>query len=276
MSSQRISAALLALLLPGCLSDPSDHPTVWPPDDFHLEVESGRYTQQASQVLQRFQVWSDGLALYREADDSVRDPAGEVSLPVFRRICAWRMLPESTRSLARKLYRRGVLDLHSIQGDQRQRAEGLALVLRYRAFGRGKNVVARGQIHGPMVRVLHVVNSYLPEGVEFDLPGMVGDREPQRLTDVPPPTDDLEGSLELHRELLERFSEDPELTLDAFALACRAGRRDVAEQLMTRYLELTEPARRQGEMFPEGGEGLTAERLRRLLPADPGARGPPR
>lgn len=268
MVQLRIFLALVAMLPVGCLGDPSDRSTVWPPGDFYLEVESSRHTQQVSETLQKYQVWSDGFALYRESDESLRDAAGDVSLAVFRRLCAWRMLPESTRGLARKLHRRGVLDLQSIQGDERQPGEGRALSLRYQAFGRSKNVIARGQIHGPMVRVLHVVNSYLPEGVEFDMPGMVGDREPRRLTNVPPPTEDLEGSLEFHRELLERFPEDTELTLDAFALACRAGQRDVAEELLARYLELTEPQRRQGEMFPEAGEALTAERLRRLLPAD--------
>lgn len=189
----------------------------------------------------RFRAWADGTVIYARSKEPLTSEDAEVALPVFSEVRSWRMLPEVTRQLARKMHKRGILDLEPVQGDQRETG-GVALRLRYRAFGQERLVVASGRIHGALVRVLHGVNAYLPPGETFEMLGMAGDRDPQTQRGIPAAADDVVGSLGFHEQMLASHGDDRELLLDTFALACRTGRRDRATELLQRYREFTAAA----------------------------------
>jgi hypothetical protein len=240
--------------------------SAWPPPDFYLEVEELRTAPAPFQVARRVQVWADGTVLYKKAPDRLLMADGKIALAVFSDACAYKLLPETTRLLARKVWRRGVLELDDDQGDHRGDA-GAALHLRYRGHGINKTVYASGQIHGTLVRVLRTINAYLPPGEEFALPGMAGDKEPSTLRGVPAPFADLAGAFSLHQELLQRFGTDRTLMLDAFALACRAGDRIAATDLLGRFRSAKVDA--SGVPPPELAQlpAVTDELLSPLLPA---------
>lgn len=240
---------------------------MWPPPDFYLEVEELR-TVAPFQVTRRLQVWADGTVLYKKADEQLPLAAGGAALAVFSDVCAYQLLPEVTRLLARKLSRRGVLQLDDELGDHLG-DEGTALRLRYHGFGKQKNVQASGQIHGTLVYVLRTINAYMPAGEEFTMPGMTGDKEPSTLRGVPSPWHDRRSALAFHQELLRRFSADRTLQLDAFALACRLGERAIAELLLQ---ELKRGKVEDAGASPQKVAALpqfTDELLRPLLPPAP-------
>jgi len=228
--------------LAACQSGLAPVPSEWPPDDFELVLEELRESHAGAVVARRFSVSGDGLCVYAEAAETIGDRRLGVELPVFAKVCAYRLLQVSTRLLARQLYKRGVLELDQAQGDQRA-TDQRSIRLSYRAFGNERLVVAAGQIHGAMVRILHVVNAYLPPGDShrFRLPGMAGDPEPEQLSfeDWLRPVDDAAGALVCHLQLLDLHPDDPELLLSAFALACWERDRTRARRLLGRWVEVT-------------------------------------
>lgn len=263
----RWSLSLLALLLGSvgaCVGTAAPVPSEWPPDDFRLQVEELREGPTGAVASRRFTVDHTGLCIYGRSSDPLVDPVTRTAVPVFKTICAYRLRDECTRLLARKLHRRGVLDLDPEQGDRRE-TQGVSLRLAYRAFGNEKVVIASGQIHGSLVRVLHVVNAYVPPAEVFTLPGMVGDPEPRTLTGVPPLADGILGALTFHESLLESRPGDPDLLLDAFALACVAPDRAAAERLLARWSAARSVGASPGAPFTDPPR-LLPEILERMLP----------
>ncbi len=229
-----------------------------------MQVEELHEGEVGSVVARRFTATADGVCVYERSFEPLVDPISKTAVPVFRTVSAYELRPECTRLFARKLHARKVLALEQEQGDRRETA-GVSLRLSYRAFGREVLVVASGQIHGSVVRVLHVVNAYLPPGEVFRLPGMVGDPDPVRLTGVPAPVDDLAGSLEFHRDLLRRRPDDGDLMIDTFALLCASGERAEAEAVLARWSKLsagTSPSQAPCADPPR----LLPEMLLRMLP----------
>jgi hypothetical protein len=265
-SGRRALALQTALAaLASCTTERAPVASIWPPPDFRVALEERAEEDGHSFVHRRFTVGADGVCVYARAAaaDALADAETGTQLPVFRTLCVYRLLDVSTRLLARKLHKRGVLDLDPVQGDQHETL-GRSLRLSYRAFANERTVVASGQIHGAMARVLRVINTHVPRGEEFLLPGVMADAEPQTLIGVPAPVDDLQGALACHLDLLGDRPEDPELLLDAFALACRAGDRGVAESLLQRWVAATR-ALEAAAPFSDVPQ-LTPELLRRLLP----------
>lgn len=247
----------------GC-SGPEEIETIWPPADFRLVVEELQRTPTEELVVKRFRAGHDRYCVFGLATgEPVRDPESGTSVPVFRTLCAYRMNPEATRLLSRRLYSRGVLGLGAEQGDGRD-TDGVSLRISFRAFGQVRDVVVRGQVHGQILGVLAAVNAFLPPGQQFRLPSMSTAREPSKLSGVPEPREDPGAALAGYRELLEQKGDDGELVLDAFALACSLGDRSGAADLLERWTRLrAEPAAQGPFVDPPR---LTRDMLARMLP----------
>ncbi|MCA8974486.1 MAG: hypothetical protein KDC98_07175, partial [Planctomycetes bacterium] len=122
-------------------------------------------------------------------------------------------------------------------------------------------VTSRGRVHGPMAQVLAIAAAHFPPGERLETPG-VGDLDVTAvLHGVPAPRDDAAGALQAHLDLLAEAPEDEGWLLDAFALACSLGRRELAAELLERWRRVAE-----GGDAPLGAV-LSAEILIRMLPA---------
>ncbi|MCC6672735.1 MAG: hypothetical protein IT458_16845 [Planctomycetes bacterium] len=261
---------LVALLLApaGCLTSDQVQTSIWPPKDFHLDVRSSSVSPLGVVTdLQRFTVFADGFAAYREAE---APPPGQDQSwpPLFGTVAAWRMRPESTRILARMLAGTGLADQPEEQGEL-QEGETRSLAVQVTWFEDSRLVVVRGRAYGPVYRLIHVLNAFLPEGKEFWLPEIQGDPEPRRLARVPAPARSLADARELQAELLRRRPDDPELWLEEFALAQaqgdRAGAVKAYDELAARAARL-----RRDTLMLRSAEAVLAE-LRELLAAPDGA-----
>ncbi len=204
------------------------------------------------------------MSVYREADDSLDVPGPDaLRLPVFRRVSAYRMHYESTRHLSRLLYRSGFFDLQPLEGDAPE-PRGKVISVHCREWIE-KDVQASGQVYGRIARVLHVINSFLPGNVRFELPLMSGEREPNHLARVPEAEDSLELSLDFHMELVDMYPDDVELLLNAFALAYVQDQRELAVKVLERIEALPGSEERSDRLLPEGTGADLADRLRRLF-----------
>lgn len=254
----------MALLVAACASDP-DRPTIWPPPDFEVVVEEASILGAEFRVERRFRVRADGLASFAAAGEPVVDPETGTRLPVWSRLSIYRLVPTCTRALARRIHRAGVLELDAAQG-QRDGDVEVGARLTWRAFDRRVVVTSRGRVHGPMAEILAIVAAHLPEGEMLSTPGVSERGVASVLRGVPPPRDDAAGALAVHLDLLELSPDDGTMLLDAFALACRAGRRQLAESLLGRWeASVSEPPAVEP---PADGPQLTPAILRRMLPAD--------
>lgn len=260
------SVVALALALVSCESIPP--PTsIWPPDDYYVEV---RY--QGNAFDQRARFWRDGLAVYAEATGWKGGPAQDaVGFPVFGRMVAYRLREQSIRHLSRLLERAGLNDLSGEQtkpggGDQPM------VTIHWRSFGQTGSFWLTGPVDGVAVRVLQLVNSFLPVSCAFGCEGLaVGDPEPRHLVDLPEPTESVSGALDFYRdELLATRPPNPDLAVEAFALAVAAGDRRYAEQLIGLIEAQSSDGHGDGGVVP-GGERVTLinesliEELRRVL-----------
>jgi hypothetical protein len=257
----RAIGLLSCAVLPGCMSSVTGAASIWPPPDFYIEVQEVRMAD--AQIKRRLQIWEDGTVLYGKATDMLHEPKSGLTLPVFRTVCAYRLLPETIRLLSRKVYKRGIQELDVKQGQPS--AGSVSILLVYHGMGHDLRIVASGQIHGAMVRVVRAINSYMPPNEEFLLSGMAGDREPSTLRGVPEPVDNITGALTCYRELAERFPEDAGLALDTFSLACAAGDRVTAATMLVRYRELNAVTAKPAPS-PEEPSRLDPAVLERLLP----------
>ncbi len=256
------AALTCAVLVAGCLSRASSPSTVWPPEDFALEVEQLESSAAGIRVVRRFSVDRDGLCIYAESDGVVLLPGGALQLPLFHRMSSFLMREESVRMLSRLLFKRGVLELRVLEGETEAGTGSSIVHLRYRGFGEQRRVVNRGEIYGAAVRVLKVVNSFLPAGRSFELPGLYGEKEPLRLTGIPPVQEDPAGI----QDFLERESEgrtsEPRLLLVAMALALDRSDHEAAARILSRYRSFAATAEREAAMFPDvGGEMVLTDRL---------------
>ncbi len=258
-----VGIGLLALLT-GCGSTAPQGETVWPPQDFVLEVEWSSGGPPAQAQTKRFTVDASGVCVYSKSASPVIDPVSRAALPVFETMCAYRMRLECTRLLARKLHLRGIATLEPQQGAVDD-VDAPAIRLRHGAFGPPRIYTAVGQAHGTFVRVLHVVNSFLPSSESFWLPGMAGDSEPEHLADVPAPLAGAGAALAWHEERLALVGDRTGPLLEAFALACRVGDRARSEQLLSRWEASVYVAASQTAPFGDGPR-LQPEMLRRMLP----------
>ncbi|MEZ5962229.1 MAG: hypothetical protein R3F56_00155 [Planctomycetota bacterium] len=260
--SRAASAVVLAVFVAASCRGTGVPRSDWPSPDFYLEVR-GR-TQTGGDLIERqsLHVFADGFTVYREADPN--DAFAEQWPPVLSRVSAYRMLPESTRSLARSLYLIGLFQIDTVVGTDVDAEDVVAL--RWRAFGEERRTVARGRVYGPVVSAINVINAYLPAGCAFALPDMTGEPEPPRLTRVPQPERSVAGALELHREWAARWDDpDVQWRIEMFALAARAGDLGTARD----QLDAIERVRQEYQTrFPDDrsvSEEVVA-RLRRLLP----------
>lgn len=232
--------------------------TVWPPEDFQLELESGVTGDHGLEVRKIAQFYRDGLVVYRETDrDSLKSSVhGASGLPVFHRVCAYRLRSESIRMLSRLLDRQGVADMPPVIGTTETAGEsGAWLSLRWAGFEKRKAVHVRGRVYGPLGGVLHVINSFLPKQHPFEMPEMTGTVEPRHVESVPPLRDSVAGSLRFHQQLVETLAADPRWERDLFALACAGADWAVAERCLARLrLRLGKNQRRRGQLFPEMGD----------------------
>jgi hypothetical protein len=309
MTTFRASRALCLLLclppwLSGCFAA-RDRQSKWPSPDFYVEVEAGFQSRQGTFSTQKLQIWRDGLVVYRETvpplpeslapreagaaqearfakaveltlNSKVKDAPG---LPVYKSLCAYRLAPPSVRMLSRMLIQSSIKDIPEVVGNTAG-GEGEWLKMRYQSRGSTKEIAVHVQIFGPMNRVLHVVNSFLPEGHGFKMPEMVGVVEPPHVAEVPAVKDSLEGSLGYHRKLLlmERFSEEAvakderrrgrriQLQCDTFALACAQRDIAVAEKYFRELTNAGQDSEGASQLFPDTAFDAV-EHLQQILDA---------
>lgn len=259
-------SSCLGLWLGACSTGARQVASEWPPPDFRLVVEET--TQGATEAdpvsTKRFVVEPDGTCFVGKSKGPLVDAESTTVLPVFDTMCAYRLRPECTRLLARKLEQRGIRGLDALQGTGGE-VTGKSIRIVHRAFGHETRIQASGQIHGGFVRVLHVINAYLPSSESFALPGMTGDAEPENLGGVPAPVASAPGALAWHEEALQARGDQPELLLDTFALACRVGDRARSEDLLARWTAAVETPATPDAPFYDSPR-LMPEVLKRLLP----------
>jgi len=222
------AAALLALA--GCEAGPPPAST-WPPADYYVEVR-----HQKAGLDQRVRFWGDGLALYAEATDwRGGSDVGTARFPVFGRAAAYQLRPKSIRHLSRLLERAGLNDLSGEQGSAGQ-DDAPMVTIHWRSFGQAGSLWLTGRVDGAAVRVLQVINSYLPESCALQCDGLaIGDPEPRHLVEVPEPVESVPAVLDFYRSrLLALEPANPDLAIEAFALAVAAGDRAYAAQLIER------------------------------------------
>jgi len=240
--------------------------SMWPPANFDLRVEEVRVDGDGARVLRRFRALANGVVSYATSSESIVDAATQTRLPVFDRFCAYKLVPTSIRALARRIHRAGVLELDTRQGE-RGRPSDTWLVLSWQAMDRSTTITAQGRVHGTMADILSMVTAHLPDGEGFELPGLADRPVVPVLRGVPAPPAGVGLAFTGHELLLREVPGDRTALEDAFALACRLGRRAEADELLAAWTEATADERRQRELFPEGEPHLTPEVLQRLLPA---------
>lgn len=255
-------AAVLCSLLVACLTDRTIVTSEFPPKGFYLEVRTTVTTADGLQETQRFQVWEQGMSVYREANKSLVVPGPDsLVLPLFRKVSAYRMAPESTRTLSRMVYRSGFFEMQALAVVPEPRGTVISVFCREWTE---REVQVHGQLYGQIARVLHVINSFLPEGHRFEPPLMTGEQEPPHLAAVPELGDSWEQSLLFHKDLVEMFPDDVGLLVDAFALAFDLGDREFALQALAR-IEALPGSGDDGRIFPAGTGADLAVRLRTLF-----------
>lgn len=228
MARIQVLVALLGISLCACRGTELPD-SVWPPDNFYLEVRGRQLRPDATVERQSLHVFADGLVVYREADPGDAFP-GEFP-PVFSKVSAYRLRRESLRTLARSLDQAGLFQLEAVVGVDATALDVVAL--RCRAFDRDFRAVGRGRVYGEFTDVLHVINSFLPAGCSFTLPDMTGEPQSPRLSGAPAPARDVAGAFAFHQSWAELWSEaDFAWRCERIGLALRAGERGVAQRLV--------------------------------------------
>jgi hypothetical protein len=212
-------AALAAsALVAACLAD-RQAPSVWPPDDFGIDVAGEHRRDDGGLVRQRFQVFADGLAVYREAVRAL--PEVGIELPLFESVSIYELRPESLRTLARLLNRAGLYEL-DVGQDVNRGIDDPVVVVHWRAFGGAGQISSLVDSGGVLDRVVHVINSFLPPERAFAYPELSGEIEPPHVSRAPAPLDWIGGALICHKKLVELHPDDIGLRLDLLALAVEA------------------------------------------------------
>ena len=272
----------LPAVFQGCFT-PRERETQWPPEDFYLEVEAGVNSPDGVFSRQKLQVWRDGLVVYREAapPNLTSNVTNAPGLPVYKWLCSYRLRKPSVRMLSRLLNQASIKDIPPLVGNVAGGGQGQWLRMLYRSGEERRDVMVRSRIFGPMNRVLHIVNSFLPADHGFIMPEMVGMPEPRHVVELPLVKESVEGSLGYHRELLKmpRFSEaavakDPglrelrvQLQRDTFALACVQHDIAVAAECFRELAEVLKDREAANKLFPETADVDPVEHLRQILDA---------
>lgn len=259
--SRRVPLALVFASFAVACQGTGERRSDWPPADFYLEVRGRRQTDDRLIERQSWHVFADGFSVYREVDPE--DAFADDWPPVFSRVSAYRMLPQSVRSLTRALQAAGLFQSETVVGIEVDAEDVVAIA--WRAFGEERRIVARGRVYGSVVEALHVVNAYLPAGCAFTLPDMTGEPEPPRLSGIPPPARSAEGAYRLHAEWAANWPDlDLQWRTEFFALALRSGQLERAAALLA---EMEREQARHVEVFPDdrGPTKVAIERLRHLL-----------
>lgn len=237
---------MACLVWPVACFDAPETRSLYPSADFQLDLEYRVVDDTGAQVKRRASIDAKGLVIVREADTSLRSPDGALVLPVFQRLCVYRLHARSIRSLSQWLARENVKDLKSPLEPTPQvgKVEVVEFGLVY-----SKNKVqltVRGQMFGQLRQVLRLTNSFLPEGAGFPNGDLAADRLETRVQDVPPLLNSKAEVLAYHRQR-------PSLGMsarrwqrwqgDTFALACASSAWDVARGVLAGMSDLTETTR---------------------------------
>lgn len=261
---------MLALLLASaCVSD-EPPPSIWPPEGFTFAAEEVVQEGDRVETRRKFRLTEDGTVVYGLSSRPVVATANEsvVALPVYERLSIYKLVPSAVRGFARRLHKLGFLTLDDVIGDPRAASAAKPLpivVLKWSSVHGEKRVTLRGGSRGTPAELLRAVASLLPDGEQF--PGIeAGDRAPVSvLRGVPAPRTNVLDALAAHEVLLGEVGEDPDLLLDTFALACRTASRQVAEDLLARWLQAA-PARARSGFDDQAGTTIEPY-LRQMLPA---------
>ena len=227
---------------------PPESGSHFPPGDFRLNLEYRVIQDAKTFVKRRATIDAQGLVIVREADTALHSDDGTLSLPVFSRLCVYRLHPRSIRKLARWLGQENVKSL-AVSADSQTSGEGsseveLGLVYSSKVV----TVVTRGAAFGQLRRVLRVVNSFLPDVAGFPNGDGESDRAASQVQDVPSLLDSLPESLAYHRQSLEDGPVASDWQLETFALACANRDWSFAQQVLSGMSELSDAdrARYQG------------------------------
>lgn len=221
--SQAFLGFALAISAAGCASDELA-PTIWPPADFHVVVEE----RAAAGGHRRVEVAADGVLVYATGATALRAADGAFELPAFERLSVCQLVPECTRSLARRLDRLGIRSV----SEPWPGAAPPTLQLRWRAFG-AECFVAVAEVRDPtLTAILRELDGYLPAGEP--ILGGVAIVRPQDavLSGMPAPVVDQRAAIAFWRGRAGREPDDDRPTLLAFAVACVASERALALELL--------------------------------------------
>lgn len=261
--------ALLLAPMAACVSD-EPPPSIWPPEGFAFAAEEVVQEGARVETRRKFRLTEDGTVVYGLSSRPVVATTNDsvVALPVYERLSVYKLVPSAVRGFARRLHKLGFLTLDDTIGDPRSASGAKPLpivVLKWSSVHGEKRVTLRGASRGTPAELLRAVASLLPDGEQF--PGIeAGDRAPVSvLRGVPAPRTDVLGALAAHELLLGELGEDPDLLLDTFALACRTASRQVAEDLLGRWLQAS-PARVRSGFEDAAGRSIEPC-LRQMLPA---------
>ena len=261
----RCTAALLLLVGAAC-SSTDLAPSVWPPPDFELTVEEMVVEGEKVQLLRRFSIDAEGLAVYATASRSREVPDTNIQLPVFDRLAVYRLVPTCVRGLARRLERLGIREIDAVP---EAAGTGPGVVIVWRAFDQERVLTAQGRLRGQIADMLAVVAAHLPPGESFALP--LERPVVPVLHGAPVPVLDPAGALEALTLVHDERGADSRTMLDAFTLACELGDRDAATRWLERWSAATAADRAPASAFPDGAPRLRPEQLVRALPDEPRA-----
>ncbi len=254
-------------LLTACVSQSRGWTTKWPPKDFYLAVSYRAHVDGELRETRRFEVWQDGLCALREADRGIGGKAVSTRwFPVFDRAAAWRMHDDSIRQLSRLIDQAYFFSLPSVKTDG-QTGLGDQVSIRCRSRGEYRTVWLHKEAYSSIARVVHIVNAFLPDGHQFRLPAMVGEREDPHLSRIPQPFLSSEGAIVFHEDQIDRLPDEHklELLVDLFSLLVDTGKKKRAKRVLAK-IEAEAKEREPAFLpFPEGSQTDRVDQLRRLL-----------
>lgn len=208
---------LAALGLVSCRSN-ARPASQWPSEDFRIRAQ---VSGEDGAVDRSFLVFSDGLAMYREAGGTVV----EGSIPVFSTVAVYRLDPRTTRTLCRELDQ---VDLFAPARPEEVNRPAVGSSASVAWWARGSSgFVSRHQLdRGPLERALRVCDAYLP--AERTLSGEDGGGV-RRVDEVPEPLSDLRGALAAHAEVVRQRPVDADFLREVFAIALELREFAIAE-----------------------------------------------
>jgi len=259
--SKRLLLAI-PLLLGSCIGDGLP-PSVWPPPNFRLVVEELHREGRSVHTVRRFQVDAEGTVIYGTSSQPLVDDKSGASWPVFDRLSIYRLEPKCVRALARRLDRIGIGEL-VVPASGVEADKDIGLVIRWRAFQQKRNLPTSGRLRGQMAEVMAIVSAHLPDGEQFE--AKMSKPVVTVLRGVPAPATEAEGALAAYRQRLAADPEDEDVLLAAYALACKTGPREAAEELLQQWQTLKEGQRTSAFGDSQETPAQRAKLLAQFLP----------